>query len=144
MAPTSGYSWSAAADARAGLDEARHGLAATDQAIAAVRHQLARLREPAERERRAACGLTGGNARLMAIWAPCMAGRSLDAERRRLEHQRQARSAHLGERHVELKRREVLVERRAKRAHAARLRREQQSVDALAVLRQHRRSLPTC
>jgi hypothetical protein len=84
--------------------------------MAALRDQLARLRESAERERRAASGLTDGNARLMAYLRRMHGGTAaVNAELRRLEHQREAQAARLAERHVELKRLEILVERRAER-----------------------------
>lgn len=127
--------------ARQGLDEARRGLVATDQAIAALCDQLAQLRESAERERHAASRLTDGNARLMA-YLRRMHGRvaAVDAELRRLEHQREAQAARLAERHVEIKRLEILIERRTERARAEALRREQQAIDELVLPRQGRAS----
>jgi flagellar export protein FliJ len=130
--------------ARQALDDERHGLLRTDQAIAALCHQLAGLREAAERERHAACALADGHARLMA-YLRRMPGRAaaLDANLRRLEHQREAQAGRLAERHLELKRLEALVERRAERAGAERMRREQKAIDELVLVRQRRRQSET-
>jgi flagellar export protein FliJ len=130
--------------ARQALDEERQRLLGTDEAIAAVCDQRAGLREAAELERRAAGGFTDGNARIVTYLRRVAArAQRLQAELRRLEHQRAAEAARLAERHVELKRLEILVERRAERARAERIRREQQTTDELVVLRQHRQRLLT-
>lgn len=126
--------------ARQALDEERHGLLRTDQAIAALCSQLAGLREAAERERVAAGAFADGGARLVA-YLRRISGRAavLEAALRRLEQQREAQAVRLAERHVELKRLVVLVERRAERARAERTRREQKAIDELVVARQLRR-----
>ena len=126
--------------ARQALDEERLGLLRIDQAIAALCHQLAGLREAAERERHAACALADGHARLMAYLRRVDArAHGMAAELCRLEHRRQAQAARLAERHVELKRLEILVERRGERSRAERMRREQKAIDEVVGVRQHRR-----
>ena len=130
--------------ARQALDEERHALSATDRAIAVLCGQLAELRAAAERERRAACGLADGSARLVA-YLRRLHGRihRLETELRRLEHQRETVAARLAERHVELKRLELLVGRRAEQARIERMRHEQKATDELVAARQGRRALPT-
>ena len=88
-----------------------------DQAIGATRDMLIEAHEAAERERRAACALADGNVRLLA-YLRRMHGRAeaLAAELRRLENRRQAQVARVSERHLELRRLEILIERRADRA----------------------------
>ena len=109
--------------ARQALDEERRGLLATDRAIATFHDQIARLHEAAERERLAACALADGNARLLAYLRRSDARvRGVAAELRRLEHERQNQAARLTARHLELKRLEVLLERRAVRVRAERMR----------------------
>jgi hypothetical protein len=107
---------------RQARDEERHGLLVTDQAIAALGDQLAGLRAAAEQERRAADALADGNARLIA-YLRRLHGRTqgLEAELHRLEQQRQAQATRLAARHVELRRLEVLIERRAERTRAERM-----------------------
>jgi flagellar export protein FliJ len=74
-----------------------------------------------------------------------MSGRAaaLYANLRRLEHQREAQAGRLAERHLELKRLEALVERRAERSGAERMRREQKAIDELVLVRQRRRQSET-
>ena len=129
---------------RQALVEERRALAATDQAIAAQCDELAGVRAAAERERRAAGELAAGNLLLTAyLRRVAVRAQKLQAELRRLEHQREALAARLSERHRELKCLEVLVESRAERAHAERMRREQKAIDELVAARRHRRGLPT-
>jgi flagellar export protein FliJ len=125
--------------ARQALDDERRALLATDRAIATLHDQLARLHEAAERERLAACALADGNARLLAYLRRSDARvRGAAAELRRLEHERHDQAARLTARHLELKRLEILLERRAARAHAERMRCEQQMIDELAAIRPQR------
>jgi flagellar biosynthesis chaperone FliJ len=60
---------------------------------------------------------------------------ALAAELRRLEDQRHAQAARLSERHLELRRLEILIERRAERAEAEAAWHEQKTIDELAPLR---------
>jgi flagellar export protein FliJ len=125
--------------ARQALDAERQALAETDQATDVTRAMLADLRQSAEGERRAARGLVDGNARLVTYLRRVRGQeRELEAELCRLENQREAQTARLAERHAELKRLEILVERRAERARAERLRREQKAIDELVLLRRPR------
>jgi flagellar export protein FliJ len=122
--------------ARQALDAERQALAETDQATDVTRAMLADLRQSAEGERRAARGLVDGNARLVTYLRRVRGQeRELEAELCRLENQREAQTARLAERHAELKRLEILLERRAERARAERLRREQKAIDELVLLR---------
>jgi flagellar export protein FliJ len=125
--------------ARQTLDTERRALAQTDQATDVTRAMLADLRQAAEGERRAARGLVDGNTRLV-IYLRRVQGqeKELEAELCRLENQREAQTARLAERHAELKRLEILVERRAERARAERLRREQKAIDELLLMRRRR------
>ena len=90
-----------------------------DQAIDAARDMLIEAHEAAERERRAACALADGHVRLLA-YLRRMHGRAeaLAAKLRGLENQRQAQAARLSERHLELRRLEILIERRTERARS--------------------------
>jgi flagellar export protein FliJ len=125
--------------ARQALDAERQALAETDQATDVTRAMLADLRQSAEGERRAARGLVDGNARLVTYLRRVRGQeRELEAELCRLENQREAQTARLAERHAELKRLEILLERRAERARAERLRREQKAIDELVLLRRPR------
>jgi flagellar export protein FliJ len=125
--------------ARQERDAARHALAAVDQASAAVRDQLAGLHAAAERERAAPCELADGNSRLVA-YLRRLAGRAreLQAELDRLERRREAVAARLAERHLELRRLQILVERRAERARVERRGREQKALDELVATRRRR------
>jgi flagellar export protein FliJ len=125
--------------ARQALDEERRALAQIDQAIDGIRALLVEARAAATRERRAAGALVDGHARLLAYLGR-MNGQtaSLEAELRRLGERREEHGARLSERHLELRRLEILVERRAERARTARLRREQKAIDELLAARQHR------
>jgi flagellar biosynthesis chaperone FliJ len=117
-------------------DGERRALVEIDRAIAAARELLVEARAAAELERRAACALADGNVRLLA-YLRRMHGRTeaLAAELRRLEDQRHAQAARLSERHLELRRLEILIERRAERAEAEAAWREQKTIDELAPLR---------
>ena len=124
--------------ARQTLNEQRQALHAIDQAIAATQDQLNALREAMERERRAACELADRDLRLATYQRRVRTReRSLQAEGRRLERERAAQAGRLAERHLELRRLEILAERRAERIHAARQRQEQHSIDELALARRH-------
>ena len=127
--------------ARRALDEERRALVRIDRAIGAARDLLVEAHEAAERERRAACALADGNVRLLA-YLRRMHGRAeaLAAELRRLEDQRQAQAARLSERHLELRRLEILIERRADRARIEAAWREQTAMDELVQLRRWRRA----
>jgi flagellar export protein FliJ len=99
------------------------------------------VHETAERERRAACTLVDGNARLVAYLRRVNArAQGLHAELRRLENEREVRAGSLADRHLELKRLEVLAERRSERRRAARMRTEQQAIDELVLIRRHLRA----
>jgi flagellum-specific ATP synthase len=54
------------------------------------------------------------------------------------EQEREAQAARVAEGHVEVKRLEVLLERRAERARAEQMRREQRAIDEQALLRRPR------
>jgi flagellar export protein FliJ len=121
--------------ARQHFDAERQALAQTEQAADLTRMRLIDLRETAERERCAARALTDGHAWLMTYLRHVQGqAKELAAELCRLESQREAQVARLAERHAELKRLEILIERRAERARAERLRREQQAIDELVLL----------
>jgi flagellar export protein FliJ len=125
--------------ARQAVEEERRTLVRIDRAIDATGEALGELREAAERERRAAGGLADGDFRLLA-YLRRMHGRAtaLETELRRLDNQRQAGAMRLAERHVELRRLELLAGRRAERARIARLRHEQRAIDELVTMRAHR------
>jgi flagellar export protein FliJ len=125
--------------ARQELDAQRQALAQTDQAADLTRARLIDLRETAEREWHAAHALTDGNAWLMTYLHRLQGqAKELEAELCRLENQREAQAARLAERHAELKRLEILVERRAERARTESLRREQKAIDELVLLGRRR------
>jgi flagellar biosynthesis chaperone FliJ len=65
---------------------------------------------------------------------------ALAAEIRGLENQRQAQAARMSERHLELRRLEILIERRAERARIEAEWREQTAMDDLVQLRRWRRA----
>jgi hypothetical protein len=125
--------------ARQALDEERRALIRIDQAIGLTRDLLSEAHEAAERERRAACALADGNVRLLA-YLRRMHDRAaaLAAELRRLESARQAQAVHLSERHLEQRRLEILIERRAERARVEAAWNEQTAVDELVQLRRWR------
>jgi flagellar biosynthesis chaperone FliJ len=126
--------------ARQARDEERRALGAIDQAIGRTRDLLREAYEEAERERVAACALADGNVRLLA-YLRRMHDRAaaLAAELRRLESKRQAQAARLSERHLELRRLEILIERRAERDLSEAAWNEQTAVDELVQLRRSRR-----
>jgi flagellar biosynthesis chaperone FliJ len=127
--------------ARQALDEERLALVRIDHAIGAARDLLVEADQAAERERRAACALAEGNVRLLP-YLRRMHGQAgtLAAEIRGLENQRQAQAARLSERHLELRRLEILIERRAERARIEAEWREQTAMDDLVQLRRWRRA----
>ena len=122
--------------ARQALDEERCALVRIDHAIGAARDLLVEADQAAEQERRAACALAEGNVRLLP-YLRRMHGRAgaLAAEIRGLENERQAQAARLSERHLELRRLEILIERRAERARIETEWREQTAMDDLVQLR---------
>jgi hypothetical protein len=122
--------------ARRALDEERRALVQIDHAIGIARDRLIEAHEAAERERRAACALADGHVRLLP-YLRRMPGRAgeLAAEIDRLENQRQAQAARLSERHLELRRLEILIERRAERARIEAEWREQAAMDDFVQLR---------
>ena len=123
--------------ARQALDGERQGVLETDQAILVLSDQLVALHQAAERERRAADWLADGNGRLVA-YLRRISGRAavLDANLGSLEQQREVRAARLAACHMELKRLEILLQRRAERVGVERRRREQKAIDELAAIRQ--------
>jgi flagellar biosynthesis chaperone FliJ len=125
--------------ARQELDEERRVLVGIDQAIGLTRGMLIAAHEEAEQERRATCALADRNVRLLAYLRRThdRAG-ALAAELSYLENQRQAQAARLFERHVELRRLEILVERWAERARSEAAWREQTTIDELVQLRRRR------
>ena len=127
--------------ARQALDEERRALVRIDHAIGAARDLLVEAGQAAERERRAACALAEGNVRLLP-YLRRMHGRAgtLAAEIRGLENQRQAQAARMSERHLELRRLEILIERRVERARIEAEWREQTAMDDLVQLRRWRRA----
>jgi flagellar biosynthesis chaperone FliJ len=127
--------------ARQALDAERRALVQIDQAIGATRAMLIEAHEAAERERRAACVLADGHVRLLA-YLRRMHGRAeaLAAELRGLENQRQAQAARVSERHLELRRLEILIERRTERASIEAEWRAQMAMDELVQLRRWRRA----
>jgi flagellar biosynthesis chaperone FliJ len=127
--------------ARQALDQERGALVRIDQAIGVTRDMLIEAREAAEREHRAACALADGNVRLLAFLRRTDGrAEALAAELRTLENQRQAQAARLSERHLELRRLEILIERRAERDRVEAAWREQTAMDELVQLRRSRRA----
>jgi hypothetical protein len=122
--------------ARRALDEERRALVQIDHAIGIARDLLIEAREAAVRERRAACALADGHVRLLPYLrrTPSRA-EALAAEIQGLENQRQAQAARLSERHLELRRLEILIERRAERARIEAEWREQAAMDDFVQLR---------
>jgi flagellar biosynthesis chaperone FliJ len=122
--------------ARRALDEERRALGQIDQAIGVARDRLIEAHETAERERRAACALADEHVRLLP-YLRRTPGRAeaLSAEIQGLENQRQAQAAHLSERYLELRRLELLIERRAERARIEAEWREQAATDDFVQLR---------
>jgi flagellar biosynthesis chaperone FliJ len=127
--------------ARQALDAERRALVQIDQAIDATRDMLIEAHEAAERERRATCALADGHVRLLA-YLRRMHGRAeaLAAKLRGLENQRQEQAARVSERHLELRRLEILIERRTERASIEAEWRAQAAVDELVQLRRWRRA----
>jgi hypothetical protein len=127
--------------ARQAVDAERRALVRIDQAIGATRAMLIEARAAAERERRVSCALADGHVRLLACLRR-MHGRAeaLAAELHGLENQRQAQAARVSERHLELRRLEILIERRAERASMEAEWRAETAVDELVQLRRWRRA----
>jgi hypothetical protein len=124
--------------ARQQLDERRRELRAIDQAIAAVRERLVKLRREIEGERRAAGALTDGDLLLAPYERRVRAEEELlHAELGRLKRQREAGAGRLAEHHVEVRRLEILAERRAEASRAACRRQQEKAIDELALVRRY-------
>ena len=117
------------------VERARQGLAAIDAQIEQRHLEIAREQSAVERETGAASGLEGG--RQLASWLTASRQRRRLAEREleRLEGERAAQIARLGEQRLELKRLELLQARRHERRQAEARQREQRADDELALLR---------
>lgn len=117
------------------VERARQGLAAIDAQIEQRHLEIAREQRAVEREAGAASGLEG--ARQLATWLAASRQRRRLAEREleRLEGERAAQIARLGEQRLELKRLELLQARRHERRQAEARQREQRADDEFALLR---------
>lgn len=112
------------------------GLRGLGEAIAAIEARIEALGHEADAERRTAIELPGGAALLATYLDANRARRAgLEAERARLERTREEELARLHARRLELKRLEVLIERRAARARLAERERERRVLDDLAMIR---------
>ena len=117
------------------VERARRDLAAIDAHIERRQQEIAREQSAIGREAAAASGLEG--ARQLAIWLAASRQRRALAEREleRLEGERAAQLARLGEHRLELKRLELLRARRQERRQTEERRREQRADDEQALLR---------
>jgi hypothetical protein len=122
------------------VERARVALAAIDARIEARRRGMAGEQSAIEREAGAASGLEG--ARQLAIWLAANRQRRRLAEQdlERLEGERAAQLARLGEQRLELKRLELLQTRRQQRRQTEERWREQRAADEQALLRAARQS----
>lgn len=112
------------------------GLKALGDGIAGIQARIDTLGREADAEVQAATQLPGAAAFLAAYLGANRAQRSaLEAGRDRLERDRDEQLARLRERRLELKRLEVLSERRAARARLAEREDEQRLLDELTMIR---------
>lgn len=121
------------------LDEDKRALSEISAEIAAVEQRLVALRAQRADEI-AHSGPDPVGVRLLAVWLQASAGRErgLEAECQRLERRRAAAIARLTDRRVELRRLELLLERRSERATEAAARAEQRALHDLAAARHAR------
>ena len=125
--------------ARQEVERARQGLVALDAQIDERQQEVMREQSAVKRESGAASGLEG--ARQLAAWLAASRQRRRLAERalERLEGERAAQLARLGEHRLELRRLELLQARREERRQAEERQREQRAADEQALLRAARR-----